>query len=222
MPDAVPVHEPAYRLVPSQYPPIGAFDHVSSPADLQAVMELEGWTNDRLVQVRLNRLPRTQWVFGRPNASVVMAAFLHGAPNGNRFSGPELNAWYASVAQKTAIVEVAHHLRRQTINEGRQSGKMTFRSYGARLEGEDYIDIRGQIADRPDLYDRRSFVQRQTFGEEHRLAGQDGIIYDSLRHSNGINVVCFIPTKILDVVQHDHYEIQVYADPDRKLIAIRF
>lgn len=221
MPDGVAITQPTFRLIPSQYPPIGAFDDVSSPEDLAAVMELEGWTNDRLVQVRLNRLPRAQWVYGRSNASIVMAAFLHGAPGGNRFTGPDLNAWYAGLTLKTAIAEVAHHLRRQTINEGRQSDKMTFRSYGARLDGHDYIDIRGRQAVRPDLYDRRSFVGSQTFGEVQRAAGRDGIIYDSLRHTGGVNAVCFVPTRVLDVAQEDHFEIHVHADPERKPIVIR-
>lgn len=221
MPNGAPVPEPTFRLVPTQFPPLGAFDDVSTPDDLLAVMQLEGWTNDRLVEARLNRLPRSQWVFGRPNASIVMAAFLHGAHNGNRFSGPEINAWYASLSQKTAIAEVAHHLRRHTINEGRPSGKMTFRSYAARLDGDAYIDIRGQKINRPDLYDRRSFDQSQAFGEQQRSAGHDGIIYDSLRHTTGANAVCYIPIKILDVVQQDHYEIQVYAATGRKPIVVR-
>jgi hypothetical protein len=221
MPDGVAIAQPTFRLIPSQYPPVGAFDDVSSPDDLAAVMELEGWTNDRLVEVRLNRLPRAQWVYGRPNASIIMAAFLHGAPDGNRFSGPDLNAWYASLALKTAIAEVANHLRRQMINEGRQSDKMTFRSYGARLHGDNYIDIRGSQADRPDLYDRRSFAASQPFGGAQRAAGRDGIIYDSLRHAGGANIVCFVPTHVLDVTQQEHFEIQVYADPKRKPIVIR-
>jgi len=221
MPDGVTVDEPTCRLIPSQFPPVGAFDDVSSPDDLQAVMELEGWTNERLVEARLNRLPRSQWVFGRPNASIVMAAFLHGAPNGNRFSGPALNAWYASLSLKTAIAEVAHHLRRQTVNEGQRSGKMTFRSYGARLEGDGYFDIRDQQANKPDIYNRRSFEQSQVFGEQQRSAGYDGVIYDSLRHSTGVNVVCFVPTRIIDVVQQDHFEVQVHADSGRKPIVIR-
>ena len=216
MPDGIALHEPTYRLIPSQFPPIAAFDDVSSPNDLQAVIELEGWTNDRLVAARLKRLPRSQWVYGRPNASIVMAAFLHGAPNGSRFTGPELDAWYASLAKRTAIAEVAHHLRRQTINEGQSTGRMSFRSYGARLEGDGYIDVRGRNSGRPDLYDRQSYDRSQVFGEQKRSAGQDGIIYDSLRHSHGVNVVCFVPTRIVDVLQQDHFEIQVYADHERK------
>ena len=58
------------RLIPSRFPPIPTFDAVTTPDDLEAVMELEGWTNDRLISPRLARLPRAEWVYGVPNASV--------------------------------------------------------------------------------------------------------------------------------------------------------
>ena len=74
-----PAPDPTVRLVPSRFPPIGLLDTVATAADLAAVMDLEGWTNDRLVRDRVARLPTDEWVFGRPNASVVMAAFLHAA-----------------------------------------------------------------------------------------------------------------------------------------------
>ena len=38
----------APRLIPSRYPVVGLFDRVASPADLEALFELEGWTNDRI------------------------------------------------------------------------------------------------------------------------------------------------------------------------------
>ena len=75
-----PAPRPAHRLIPSQFPPIGLFDTVATPADLAAVMDLAGWTNDRLVADRIARLPRDEWVYGRPNASIVMASFLHVSP----------------------------------------------------------------------------------------------------------------------------------------------
>ena len=77
-----PSPRPAHRLFPSQFPPIGLFDTVATAADLVAVMELVGWTNDRLVADRIARLPQTEWAYGIPNASIVMAAFLHVAPGG--------------------------------------------------------------------------------------------------------------------------------------------
>src|ERR1019366_7007699 len=76
---------PSFRLIPSRFPPIGLFDTVATAADMAAAMALAGWTNDRLVAERVARLPREDWVHGRPNASIVMAAFLHVPPGGNRF-----------------------------------------------------------------------------------------------------------------------------------------
>ncbi len=132
---------PAFRLIPSRFPPIGAFDTVATPADLAAVMELEGWTNDRLVLHRLRRLPEAEWVFGRANASVIMAAYLHASPVGGRFNGPELGAWYASAALKTAVAEVGHHCavrpwtrgvaRRAAISAATAAGSMAAMSTSA-------------------------------------------------------------------------------------------
>jgi hypothetical protein len=39
------------------------------------------------------------------------------------------------------------------------------------------------------------------------MAGGSGIVYDSLRHQGGTNVVAFRPRNILDVTQAAHYEI---------------
>jgi hypothetical protein len=200
---------PAWRLIPSRFPPISAFENVASAADLEAVMELEGWTNDRLVAERLARLPRDQWVYGAPNASIVMASFLHAAPAGSRFSGPDLGAWYAAAALTTAIAEVAHHLRREAVARGSTEQRRTFRYYTCRLLGSDYRDIRGQQHGRADLYSSGSYSASQPFGEEVRASGRSGIIYDSLRHRGGTNVVAYRPRQIVDVTQADHYDLIV-------------
>jgi hypothetical protein len=50
--------QPAHRLIPSRFPRIGQFDTVATAADLAAVMEPVGWTNDRLVADRIDRLPQ--------------------------------------------------------------------------------------------------------------------------------------------------------------------
>ncbi len=200
---------PAWRLIPSRFPPIAAFETVAAPSDLEAVMELEGWTNDRLVAERLARLPREQWVYGAPNASIVMASFLHAAPAGSRFNGPELGAWYAATALTTAIAEVAHHLRREAVARGRPEERRTFRCYTCRLIGRDYLDLRGQQQRRADLYASTSYVASQAFGEAVRASGQSGIVYDSLRHRGGTNVVAFRPRQIVEVIQADHYDLLV-------------
>ena len=202
---------PSYRLIPSRFPPIGLFDTVATAADAQAVMELAGWTNDRLVADRLHRLPQAHWVYGRPNSSVIMASFLHTAPNGLRFNGPELGAWYASKEIETAAAEVGHHLRREAIARNVPGMSRTYRAYSAKLGGEDYRDIRGLQGDHPDLYRPDSYAAGRRFGEQVRSEGKDGIIFDSVRRRGGTNMVAFIPPQVTNVMQTEHFEISVEA-----------
>ena len=172
-------------------------------------MELAGWTNDRLVAERLARLPRAEWVFGRANASIVMAAFLHAPPMGARFSGPDLGAWYGVGRIETAVAEVAHHLRREAFARGLKTAERRFRAYRARLEGA-YVDLRG--VDDLGLYAPGTYAASQAYGEAQRAAGEDGVLYDSLRHRGGVAVCAYRPHNILDVVQAEHLDIAVMVE----------
>lgn len=205
-----PSPRPAHRLIPSQFPPIGLFDTVATAADLSAVMELVGWTNDRLVGERIDRLPQDEWVYGTPNSSIVMAAFLHVAPGGMRFNGPELGAWYAADDIRTAAAEVGHHLRREAAARNVATMSRTYRAYAATLLGN-YLDITGQQQARPDMYASERYDASQKLGEDIRASGGAGLLYDSLRRRTGINVVAHRPRKIVDIVQTDHFEITVQA-----------
>nr|WP_205938182.1 RES family NAD+ phosphorylase [Rhizobium leguminosarum] len=202
-------------MIPSQFPPIGLFESVTRAADLEAVMELVGWTNDRLVADRIQRLPEDQWVYGVANASIVMAAFLHVAPGGMRFNGPDLGAWYAADDLRTAAAEVGHHLRREAVARGVVTMARTYRSYAANLIG-DYLDIRGEESLRPDVYDGTSYAASQVLGEEVRSSGGAGILYDSVRLKGGVAIVAHRPRNIQGVVQADHFEITVSAT-DRRI-----
>lgn len=206
-----PWPQPAIRLIPSQFPPIGLFDTVATAADLADVMELSGWTNDRLVAERIDRMPQAEWVFGTPNASIVMAAFLHVAPGGMRFNGPALGAWYASNELRTAAAEVGHHLRRETVARGVASMQRSYRAYSATLHG-DYLDIRGQQAARADVYASARYDAAQLLGEQVRASGGAGIIYDSVRRHAGVNIAAHRPRNITDITQTDHFTITVEAE----------
>lgn len=173
-------------------------------------MDLVGWTNDRLVTERIARLPQNEWVYGTPNASIVMAAFLHVAPGGMRFNGPGLGAWYASDNIRTAAAEVGHHLRREASARSVPIMSRTYRTYTAKLLG-DYLDIRGQQAQYPDVYASDRYDASQQFGEDVRASGGAGILYTSLRHQSGNNVAAHRARNITDIVQVDHFEITVFA-----------
>jgi hypothetical protein len=199
---------PSHRLIPSRFPPIGLFDTVSTKADLPAVLDLVGWTNDRLVADRLARLPDSEWVYGVSNSSIIMAAFLHVAPGGMRFNGPDLGAWYASDDIRTAAAEVGHHLRRESIAREKDTVSRTYRAYSATLLG-DYLDIRRQQAALPDIYASERYDASQVFGEAVRASGGAGLLYSSVRRADGENVVCHRPRNIADVMQTDHFQVLV-------------
>src|SRR5262249_45495780 len=100
-----------HRLIPSRYPSVGLFDLIADPGDIEMIVELEGWTNDRISAELgvFRRIPSTEWVIGRAMASVIMAAFCHPHPQGARFNGTDLGAWYAARSLDTAHAEVTHH-----------------------------------------------------------------------------------------------------------------
>jgi hypothetical protein len=50
---------------------------------------------------------------------------------------------------------------------------------------------------------------RQRIGEGLRAAGEDGVIYDSLRHQGGVAICAYRPSKVLDVVQAELFDIAV-------------
>ena len=87
-----------WRLIPSRYPSTGILDRIAEPADLDAVIELESWTNDRISADLglIHRIPRDEWVTGRPMSSVIMASYCHPHPEGGRFNSPDRGAWYAA------------------------------------------------------------------------------------------------------------------------------
>ena len=196
------------RLIPSRYPPVPTFDVVTTPDDFEAVMELEGWTNDRLVSPRLARLPRAEWVYGVPNASVVMTAFLHGSPGGLRFSDASLGAWYGSTHPNTALLEVANGLRKEIALSALTQKSETYRQYKADLDG-DYIDIFGA---HPEYHspDDTSYPAAQAFGGRVRAEStRAGIRYESVRHPGHENWVCYRPPLIRNVKQAKHFRIEV-------------
>lgn len=205
---SVQIDRRTHRLIPSRFPPIAAFEDVTNAEDAAAVMELEGWTNDRLVLERMSRLPRDQWIFGEKNASIVLASFLHASPAGMRFNNGELGAWYAAYELQTAIAEVAHHLRREAIFTRRDEMRLQYREYLGGHRG-DFVDIRRLQVDYPELYDPSNYRASQAFGEKVRATGKGGILYDSVRHKGGTNLAAYIPKDILDVTAGSHFELIV-------------
>ena len=119
------------RLVASRYPVAGLLDRVAAPADLDALFELESWTNDRISTELglLQTIPRDEWVTGRPMASVVMAAFCHPREGGGRFTSGDRGAWYAGRTTETALAESIYHRTEELREIGAYETRVQMRVY---------------------------------------------------------------------------------------------
>ncbi len=212
-PERAHIHEPTHRLIASRYPTVGVFDDLAADReDLAAAFLLESITNDRLVALtrRLGLIPEEEIVRG-PGATLVMAAFLHADDQGGRFTDGRLGAWYASLDVATAIAETVHHsMRRLRLSDGAFPNSIQMRELVAGIDC-DLIDVRGLQTSRPGFYDRDDYSVSRTFGIGLRWPasgpGENGIVFDSVRHVGGVNVCVYRPSLVLlPVVPADHYE----------------
>jgi hypothetical protein len=196
-----------HRLIPSRYPPVGIFDLIAQPDDLETIIELEGWTNDRISAELgvIGRIPSTEWAVGPPMASGIMAAFCHPDPQGARFNGADLGAWYAARSLDTAHAEVIHHRTIELEEIGVLDARLQMREYLADMDAA-FHDIRSNNSDFAPLYDPDSYVASQAFARSLRAGGSNGVLYRSVRHQGGECVACFRPLLVTNVRQAAHFE----------------
>ena len=195
------------RLVPSLYPSRGILDTVASPADLPLVLELETWSNDRISTELgiLHRMPKEEWVAGRPMASVVMAAFCHPRPTGGRFNGPERGAWYAANSLEGAHAEVVYHRTAELAEIGVFETRVEMRLYHADFHAV-FHDVRAAVPENVPYHDPKSYTASQALGRTLLGHGSNGVIYRSVRHSGGQCLACFRPALVTNVRAGAHFE----------------
>jgi hypothetical protein len=208
---------PTRRLIPSRYPSVGIFDRVASADDLEAVVELEAWTNDRLSTELgiLHVLPREEWVVG-PMASVVMAAFCHPRPGGSRFSTEERGAWYSARTLETALAESVFHRTQEMREVGHFDTRIQMRLYHADIAAP-FHDVRGGGRRYAALHDPDSYAASQQLGRTLLAAGSNGVVYDSVRHAGGECLACYRPALVRNVRVSAHYEYVWDGTPDPRV-----
>lgn len=210
-PEVSHIAQTTRRLIASRWPTIGVFDRVgSTPADIASAYELEMLTNDRLHVPfeRLHELPESEWAVGVPNASIVMAAYLHADEAGGRFTDGSLGAWYCAFSLQTAIVEtVFHHTRRLSHSAAGYYQTIQMRELRADVDAA-FHDLRGTEKELPTFFSPDSYADSQPFGVKLRREGSNGICYDSVRHEGGVCLAVFRPRLLLNVMQGDHFQYE--------------
>ena len=195
------LQDDTHRLIPSAYDNETVLDRLTTDSDeLNALFELEGATNDRLLGEAglLPGITVRELVFGLSYSYIVNAAFTHAKPLGSRFNGPERGAWYAGFSLETAGVEVAFH-KSEELREISWQEKETFVyvDFLADFRGE-FHDIRGD-AHFTKCLNPHSHTASQKLAHELLDAGSAGIVYPSVRHKGGTCISCFRPALVNNV-----------------------
>lgn len=196
--------QPCYRIIPSRFPPIGLFEAVADPADLEAVFRIEAMTNDRLREEvgELTLVPAEDRVAG-PGSSPIMAAFTHLNPAGDRFTDGSYGVFYASLTIETAIAETTHHRTRFLEATEEPAQEIDMRVYAVDLDA-DLHDIRAMRDSHPGYYHPTSYAMSQELGRALRDAGSDGVVYRSVRDEAGECAAVFRPRLLSNCRQERH------------------
>lgn len=173
----------AVRIVSSRYPPVGLFDRVASSDELDAVFSLEAMTNERLRAEAgdISLVPPGERLLGE-GTTPVMASFTHPAPT--RFSDGSYGVYYCSFEARTAIRETVYHRELFLAHGGFAPMDLEMREYLAPVAAPLH-DLRGEAGRWPAVYDPGDYSASQAFGGALRAEDSWGIVYDSVRDSDG-------------------------------------
>lgn len=191
----------AYRIVPSRFPPIGVFDRIADPADLDALYEIEALTNPRLRDElgQLAMVPAQRRVSG-PGTTPIMAAFTHLNPEGSRFSDGRWGVFYAAHSVATAVEETIYHRERFLRATHEPALDIEMRCYRTGIAGSLH-DLRGGWKAEHDAID---YTASQALARRLREDGSNGVVYDSVRDAGGECVGLFYPDLAAPCVQAQH------------------
>lgn len=204
-----------HRLIPSRF--AEDEDSVLAPiADdahhLHELFELDNASNRRLL-AESDRLPGIgidELVFGIPHFRVINAAFTYPRPEGSRFNGPERGVWYCSFELETALAEVIFHKTVEYAEINFFHDSVRYQLYLADFSSE-FHDLR--LFENQLLYlDPQSYQDSQLLASQLLEAGSLGLIYPSVRKSDGTNLCCFRPALVGDVRKTDRFELTWSGD----------
>lgn len=195
---------PCYRIVPSRFPPVSLFDKVADPADLDAVFAIEAMTNDRLREEtgELALVPPQDRVSG-PGTTAIMAAFTHLNPAGDRFTDGSFGVFYAALTIETAVAETSYHRARFMAWTAEPAQELDMRVYAVDLDAQMH-DLRAMRTELPAVYASDDYSASQRLAVSLRSESADGIVYGSVRHSDGECAAVFRPRLLSNCRQERH------------------
>jgi hypothetical protein len=192
------------RIIRTIYPTVWLFEDVADRSDWELIASAEAKTNPRIRDEigNLSLVPVSRRVSG-PGASIVMGAFTHcSVDRKSRFTNGTYGVWYAGDRFEVALMETIYHHELFMRRTNEAAADSQFRVLKAHVGGN-LRDLRAngfQQYLNPDDY-----APSQAIARQFRDAGEDGIVYPSVRWPMGRAVALFWPTAVrLPVIQARH------------------
>lgn len=205
------------RLLPSRF--ADQEDSVLAPlaegADhLADLFALDNATNQRLRAERggLAGIGIDELVFGVPNFRIVNAAFTYPRPEGSRFNSGERGAWYCAFDAQTALAEIVFHKTVEYAEIDYFSDSVSYQALLADFSGQ-FHDLR-HAPDFADCLSPGSYVASQELAQRLLEGGSMGVVYPSVRRSQGTNLACFRPALVGNVRRAQAYRLTWSGAPN--------
>lgn len=211
----------AVRIIRSLFPPIDLFEDIADPADWALILAAEQKTNPRVMEAvgNLDLVPLSRRISGQ-GASYLMAPFSHVSKDRpSRFSDGTHGVLYVGDRFETALFETIHHHGRFMSRTHEAPGWTSqFREIVLDLAGQ-LKDLRaGQAAFGPFLTD--DYEESQALGAAIKAAALGGVVYPSVRFSEGECVGLFYPDLARPPQQGRHLDyhwdgksVDMYREP---------
>jgi hypothetical protein len=200
----LPNFKEVHRLIPSHFPPIDLFEHVSDPDDLAMVFEIESLTNDRLKDEigNLSLISVEDRISGM-GSTPVMAAFTHiSGLKPTRFTdNTKYGVYYGASDLDTAFAETIFHREKFLSATKEPDTDITMRDYinNIALKLHDITDDSFKHLHSED------YTHSQAFAKKLRTENSNGLLYNSVRQTGGRCIAIFKPKAVTIPVQGGHY-----------------
>lgn len=214
----LPEWEQIHRLVPSHFPPIDLFEHVSNPDDLELIFAIESLTNDRLKDETGNlALIAPQDRISGVGSTPIMAAFTHiSTLKPTRFTdNSQYGVYYGANDLDTAFAETIHHREKFYGSTKEPDTDITMRDYISKVAFElhDITSVEFSFLHGED------YLPSQAFAKKMRKDDSNGLVYNSVRNDGGQCVAIFKPKAVTIPIQGSHYTYK-WCGKSQKIINV--
>lgn len=200
------VHQSAYRMVPSKYPPVSLFDDVADQASFEALYAVQARVNPRLRNELgdLTLVPESERPFGIRGTHYAMAPFTHINPDGSRFSNGDFGVFYCARERIAAIDETVYHMQKWLGYTRMERQEISMRCLKADFTATGF-DIRHAPWRDLGYHAPDDYTASRQLGLLAKRESREAIFYESVRHP-GVDCYALLTPRVLhSVIQSTHY-----------------